>query len=450
MNRKDVLELKRRLKKDQCTFTKMCGCYVNGEKKTLLEFRETFLNLPDEEFHKYLEISKKVLSGGIGNNMLELGFSTDDYLESEKQNFLMRLKKSALKDDALLRDFYNSIIDNYDYTGNFLIIVYHDVYDVMTKTSDNITMDESEEVYEYIICAICPVELSKPGLGYFEDERKIKARIRDWIVGVPSVGFVFPGFIDRSSDVDAVMYYTKDAKDPHPEIMEHTLGCITKQTATIQKETFQSIIKNSLGSDEDNTNKVFTDIQENLNIMIEEYNEIYEDTTAAPVSLSKENIKKLLIESGVSDEATAKIEASYEETFGEDIPLAENLVDTKLLKANAQKKKEEQLLRQVEQLESKLEEVNKNNEIEKSTSLAHTIEATIDDENEDSNVNHNNDNDIDIEIEHDPEENYAVILHVKPDKLPKIKTELINGQRCIIIPINDNEQTTINGIKSTF
>ena len=102
MRKKDILELKKRFKKDHCTFTKMCGCYVNGEKNILLKFRETFLNLEE-----------------------------DDY---EKQLSFMKLKNSGLKDDTLLNEFYNSIIENYDYTGNFLILIFHDAYDVITKT----------------------------------------------------------------------------------------------------------------------------------------------------------------------------------------------------------------------------------------------------------------------------------------------------------------------------
>lgn len=220
MRKKDILELKKRLKKNHCTFTKMCGCYVNSEKNIILNFRETFLNLEEDEFFKYLEIAKKVLSGTIGNNILELNFPLNENLENEKQLSLMQLKRSELKDDALLQDLYKSIIDSYDYTGNFLILVFHDAYDVITKTTDNAKIDESEEVYEYILCAICPVSLSEPGLRYFEEERKIKARIRDWVVDAPTLGFVFPAFIDRSSDVNSIMYYTKNAKDPHPELME--------------------------------------------------------------------------------------------------------------------------------------------------------------------------------------------------------------------------------------
>ena len=70
MQKKDILELKRRLKKDGCTFTIMRGCYVDSQKNIVLHMNETFLNLEEEEFYKYLEIAKKALSGTIGNNLL--------------------------------------------------------------------------------------------------------------------------------------------------------------------------------------------------------------------------------------------------------------------------------------------------------------------------------------------------------------------------------------------
>ena len=59
MDKKSIGELRRRLKKDSCTFTKMCGCYVNDSKNKVIKLDETFLNLEDEEYYKYLEIAKK-------------------------------------------------------------------------------------------------------------------------------------------------------------------------------------------------------------------------------------------------------------------------------------------------------------------------------------------------------------------------------------------------------
>ncbi len=430
MRKKDVLELKKRFKKDYCTFTKMCGCYVNGEKNVLLKFRETFLNLEEDEYFKFLEIAKKVLSGTVGNNILELNFPINEEFVNEKQISLMKLKNSKLKDDNILDEFYDSIIDNYDYTGNFLILIFHDAYDVITKTKDNIKIDESEEVYEYVLCAICPVSLSEPGLRYFEEENKIKARIRDWVVEAPTNGFIFPAFIERSTDVNSIMYYTKNPKETHPELMEHALGCYKKQTAAIQKEAFQSIIKDSLLVDEDEADKIFMEVQENLNTMIEEYNATYEDVDPEPIILNKKDVQNLLIESGIPEEVTIKIEKSYEESFGEDLPLAESLIDSKALKVKAQLNKEENLKKQVQVLQNKLELVKQEVALDKDTD-----EETV--TLEEASVTGSEDEENTVK--------YDVILQVKPEKIPQIKSQIIDGQKCIVIPINENEQTTVNG-----
>ena len=456
MRKKDILELKRRLKKDHCTFTKMCGCYVNGEKHIILKFRETFLNLDEDEYFKYLEIAKKVLSGTIGNNILELNFPVNEDLINEKQISLMNLKNSQLKDDALLDDFYDSIIDNYDYTGNFLILIFHDAYDVITKTKDNAKLDESEEVYEYVLCAICPVSLSEPGLRYFETENKIKARIRDWVVEAPTNGFVFPAFINRSSDVNSIMYYTKNAKDPHAELMEVALGCTSKQTATIQKENFQSIIMDSIGADAKKAEKIFMEVQENLNNMIDEYKAIYDDVEAEPITLKKDDIQSILIESGIPEEVTNKIEKSYEAIFGDDLPLAENLIDSKVLKANEQIKREIHLQKQVEILQDRLEQVKQEVAIDSENTvsteddnikLENPSDTDLTEQSQDVLGESQNDltesEDVDTQID-DTATNYDVILQVKPEKIPQIKSQIIDGQKCIVIPIDENEQTKIN------
>ena len=437
MRKKDILELKKRFKKDHCTFTKMCGCYVNGKKNILLKFRETFLNLEEDDYFKYLEIAKKVLSGTIENNILELNFELNEEHVNEKQLEFMKLKNSQLKDDLLLDDFYNSIINNYDYEGNFLILIFHDAYDIITKTKDNAKLDESEEVYEYILCAICPVELSKAGLRYFEEENSIKSRTRDWVVEAPSNGFVFPGFINRTTDVNSIMYYTKNAKDTHPELMENVLGCPSKQTNTEKKETFNDILRDALGPDEKKSDHFFMEIQESLNNKIEEHNIIHEDSET-PIFLTDEVIQDILNESGVPDEITTKIEKSYAESFGDTPPVADILIDNKALAAKAQKKKEEMLEKQVRILENKLERVTQDNSL--NTEAAVEVDSNnLIEENENNTFNDNL-----SEVDN----NYDIVLQVKPEKVSKIKSEIINGQKCIIIPVDEDEHTNVNGVEN--
>lgn len=437
MRKKDILELKKRFKKDHCTFTKMCGCYVNGEKNILLKFRETFLNLEEDDYFKYLEIAKKVLSGTIENNILELNFELNEEHVNEKQLEFMKLKNSQLKDDLLLDDFYNSIINNYDYEGNFLILIFHDAYDIITKTKDNAKLDESEEVYEYILCAICPVELSKAGLRYFEEENSIKSRTRDWVVEAPSNGFVFPAFINRTTDVNSIMYYTKNAKDTHPELMENVLGCPSKQTNTEKKETFNDILRDALGPDEKKSDHFFMEIQESLNNKIEEHNIIHEDSET-PIFLTDEVIQDILNESGVPDEITTKIEKSYAESFGDTPPVADILIDNKALAAKAQKKKEEMLEKQVRILENKLERVTQDNSL--NTEAAVEVDSNnLIEENENNTFNDNL-----SEVDN----SYDIVLQVKPEKVSKIKSEIINGQKCIIIPVDEDEHTNVNGVEN--
>ena len=481
MRKKDILELKKRFKKDHCTFTKMCGCYVNGEKNVLLKFRETFLNLEEDDYFKFLEIAKKVLSGTIGNNILELNFELNEEHINEKQLSFMKLKNSGLKDDALLDEFYNSIIENYDYTGNFLILLFHDAYDVITKTKDNAKLDESEEVYEYILCAICPVELSKAGLRYFEEENSIKSRTRDWVVEAPSNGFVFPAFINRSTDVNSVMYYTKNAKDTHPELMENVLGCPSKQTNTEQKEAF-----NDIGPDEKKADHFFMEIQESLNNKIEEHNSIYEDTDE-PIVLTNDVVQEILALSGVPDEITTKIEKSYSENFGDTPPIADILIDNKALAAKAQKKKEEMLEKQVKILENKLERVTQtassnfeNNVIPSELESEAAIESINYEGNEEnpndnistennleeitnfeSNEDFNDTSEIKEEVKSinsdtisendiDSSLNADIVVKVNPEKVEQIETKIIDGKKYIVIPIDDNEQANVNGIEKTL
>lgn len=423
MNKKDILELKRRLKKDYCTFSKVCGCYVNGEKNIILKFRENFLNLEEAEYHKYLDISNKVLSGTVGNNLLELNFPVGGENSNERQVSLMQLKNSQLKDDDILDEFYQLIIDNYEYTGNFIVLIYHDRYDVMTRTKDNIKLDESEETYEYVLCAICPVTLTDPGLSYSDSENRIKARHRDWVVDVPTSGFLFPAFIDRSSDVNSVIYYTKNAKDPHPEIMESVLGCPEKQTTAIIRDSFHAMVVDAFGADEEKGALVFMELQENLNAMVEEFDATYGDTDAEPTALTSKDMQNLLADSGVSEEIAEELEKAFSEYFEDGFPLAETLLDSKALKANEQRKKEGRLIKQVETLQVKLEEMKQMSEEPGKPEDALQTETAQD----------------------TPDSEYDIVLHVNPEKIPYIKSRVIDGQKCIVIPVNDEEQATVNG-----
>lgn len=427
MNKKEVLELKRRFKKEAATFTRVCGCYVDGNHNKVCKFGNTFLNLEEDEFYKYLEIANKALSGTIGNNLLELKFPIEEEEVGGRQHILMALRASKLEDENLLDTFYDLVIDTYDHAGNYLIVLFHDAYDVMTRTKDNNNLDESEEVYEYLICAICPVDLSKPGLGFLEDEHRIGPRVRDWVVGAVDTAFLFPAFNDRSTDIHSTLFYTKNTKEPHSEFMANGLGCGIERTATEQKMAFHSIVRNVLGAEDEHTDDVLLDLQQNLSDMIDEYAETHDDDEDVFL-LDKEVVTKLLADSEISEEKAAKIEKSVDEAFGEKPPAAENVIDSKALVQNELRVEKMALEDQVGTLTVQL--------TEKDEALAERTSQLIEKQEE-----------IDNYIAET--KTYDVVLRVKPEKTSQIKSQVINGQKCLVIPMGEDEHATINGVNTT-
>ena len=416
LQNKDILELKRRFKKEACTFTRMCGCYVDANKNKVVELNETFLNLEDEEFYKYLEIAKKALSGTIGNNLLELSFSKEEEEPGGKQQYLLGLRESGLRNPELLSHLYDMIIENYDYVGNYLILLFHDAYDVITKTNDDLKLDESEELYTYLLCAICPVNLSKPGLGYREAENRIGVRIQDWVVGVPDVGFLYPSFIERSTDIHTLTYYVRDAKDSHADFIQAALGCEAKRTATEEKDTFHAMVKRAIAPIIEKSDDVLLEIQENLNTLVEEKEAELEDLVIGEpeeFTLTPEIIKEVLTQSEIPDATVMQIQDHFVEEFQDAPPAVKHLVDEKAIEKNQKAKKELMLLEEV-------------------ASLREELKAKNDMQNE------------------NPENPSDVVLRMNPEKADQIKTETIDGQKYIMIPLEENDQIHLNGVETTL
>ncbi len=324
MTKQEISEIKKLLTQKNCSITRICGCYVDGEKNKKTEFKQAFLALPEEEMFKYFEILRKTLSGSPGKNLLTLEFPLSSEESGGTQEFMLRLRDSRLKDDTLLEEYYDRIIAGYEYVGNYLILVVHDVYDVPGKASDGIEMeDASDEVYEYLLTCICPVELSKPGLSYNAEENTFRNRIRDWVVSLPETGFLFPAFNDRSSDIHSVLYYSKDSEELKAGFVDGLLGCPLPLSAGDQKETFHALIEEALGEDCDI--EVVKNIHDRLTELAEAHKEEPE-----PLVLEKTQVKTLLADSGVSNTRLTEFERHYDETAGENTSLlASNVMSTK-------------------------------------------------------------------------------------------------------------------------
>lgn len=286
----DLMELKKLYKKETCHIQRMAGVYVSindsQNKEIRCQFSRTFLNLDEDEFYKYLDIAKKTISGPIGENILEQPFQKG----SQMQKLLLGLRQSKLNDNGLIEAAARRIMDEYDYKGNYLILLYFDEYDVPVKTTDKMKLDESEEVYSYIICSICPVTLSKPGLGYRKDTNDIGVLERDWVIDVPENGFLFPSFADRSTDIDTVTVYTKDKKNPYGEFLKNILECKGYMTTQQQRQVFTEELKAVFMPETDEDDTTTGEAQVKVEEIIESIQEISEDdpeTEFSPKILEK-------------------------------------------------------------------------------------------------------------------------------------------------------------------
>lgn len=324
MNKKEIAEIKKQFTQERCAITRICGCYVDGEKNKKTELKEAFLSLPEEEMFKYFAIFRKVLSGTVGKNLLTMEFPLASEEAGGTQNFLMQLRASSLKDENLLEEFYDKIIENYYSVENYLILLIHAVYDIPGKSSDGEEMfDASDEVYDHILCCICPVTLSKPGLSYDEESNAFHTRICDRVVNMPDIGFLFPAFHDRSTDVHSLLYYAAKPEELRMEFVEPVLGCNLPLSAGDQKETFQTIVEETLGDACDY--EVVKNIHEKLNEMIEEKKD-----EPDPVVLDRAEVKRLLEYSGVEEEKLSSFEEKYEEAAGTDTCfVASNVANTR-------------------------------------------------------------------------------------------------------------------------
>lgn len=428
IQKRDVLELRRRMTKTGCTIDRVCGCYVSGGKDVVLKFTESFSDLPEEEFYKYLEIAKKAMSGSLGGNLLELKFQKGE-TGDERQKYLYALKKSKLENEELLDRLYEKIIESYAYGENYLILVFHDVYDVISKTKDRRNLEESSETYEYMICAVCPVDFSKPGLSYREEENRIGVCDRNWVVGAPDLGFTYPAFANHGADSSIVMYYVKTGKDSHVEFVEDVLGCVAQRTAGEEKKAFQAVIQDSF-EDKQQGESVFLKVQKTLSEMTLPDPDADEEE-GPPITLTKATMAEVMAQVDLKEEDISIIQAAFEYHFGDTPPTAQNVVDKKLVEESVQRIRTLELEGQVTDLKEQIDVKEKALTEAKATVKAQEAALVAAGQ-------------VDI-----PDEN-AIYVHVSHRKAKQIYTQMVGGVKCLVVPLEKGDSAQINGVATEF
>lgn len=323
---KEIGEIRRHLRRDRSAITHLYGCYVNDNKEIITSFRQSTALMPENESDKYFALLRRTLSGGLGRNLIDLSFKTSQVAGSPEHKLLMDLRECKLQDEELLAAFFQKIIDSVVLEGSYLILLGCDSYDVPFKGKDDIaSRDQSDEVYTYLICTICPVKQTKANLHYVPEEKLFHDGAMNQMVSSPALGFLFPAFNDRATDIYSALYYTHDISVSQDALIEALFNVPVPQPAAEQKKSFEALLTTSLGEE------CSLDVVQTVHDQISQRIELHKEAKVPePLLIGKEEVKEVLASCHVSDAAMAKFSVSYDEAFGFEADLhPKNIIDNK-------------------------------------------------------------------------------------------------------------------------
>ena len=326
MNDKEISEIRRHLRRDRSNITALYGCYVNENKEIIAEFRQSTGMMPENESDKYFALLRRALSGSIGRNLIDISFKTSQVADSPEHKLLMGLRESKCADEELRAELFRKIIDTIFMEGNYLILLGCDSYDVPFKSKDDFKQaDKSEEVFTCVLCTVCPVKQTKPNLHYVPEEKLFHDGAMNQMVSAPEVGFLFPAFDNRATNIYNALYYTRNVKESQDALIDALFRTPVPQPAAEQKKTFEALLTTALG--EECSLDVVQTVHDEICQRIEMHKEA---KIPDPLMVSKADVKEVLQNCGVSEESMAKFSVEYDEAFGFEAALhPKNIIDHK-------------------------------------------------------------------------------------------------------------------------
>ena len=326
MNIKEISEIRRHIRRDRTNMTALYGCYVNENKEIISEFRRSTGMMSENEGEKYFGLMKRALSGSVGKNLIDITFRTSQVAGSEEHQLLMDLRKTALQDEEVRMRFYKKAIENVSLGSNYLILIGCDSYDVPFRSKDGEHQaDSSDETYTFILCAICPVKQTKPNLHYIPEEKEFHDGGIMNIVSAPELGFLFPAFDNRSTNIYNALYYTHSPKESHEAFVDAVFKSQVPKPAFEQKKTFEALLGTAL--EEECSLEVVQTVHEQICQRIELHKE---SRVPDPLLLGKEEVKEVLSSCGVSEPCIAKFSVDYDSAFGFEADLhPKNIIDNR-------------------------------------------------------------------------------------------------------------------------
>lgn len=331
MNQKELREIRRRIQPERSAISHIYGCYVNAQREIISELDEPLGLLSKEEGEKYLALLKKTLSGTLGKNLLDISFATRQVMDSEEHRLLSELRKSELRDEELRHAFYRSVIDSIDSEeDNYLILLAFDSYDVPHFGKDG-SIDDAGDVYRYLLCCLCPVKTGKLELGYVPEEQRFHSSALSQVVAPPTLGFLFPTFDERCTNIYNALLYTRSTEDDHQGFISAVFRTEVPMPAKRQKEAFAEALESALTGE--GSFQVLQSVHEQLSERVALHKE---SKDPEPLTLSMDEMGEILEKSGGGEQERESFRARCEESFGPDARLSPaNITDPKRMRIDS-------------------------------------------------------------------------------------------------------------------
>ena len=325
MNDKEIAELRRRFRADKTAISRIRGAYVNEKREIISELDQSVALMTETEADELLSLLKKTLSGKVDTNLHDIHFTTRQVMESPEHKLLCNLRETALQDSDLVHEFYRKVISSLEIEGNYMILLASDAYDVFTYRKDAGKDDESTEIFRYILCAICPIKMAKPSLSYYVRENCFRNVVADSVISPPALGFMFPAFDNRSTNLYGALYYTRATDNNHAELANAIFNAgALPMPASEQKETFRFVLADATG--EACSLPMVRSVHAQLHMAMEEHKISKEPD---PLTVDKYAIRDMLEFCGVSDESVSRFEEKFDKGFGQNATLSpRNIVET--------------------------------------------------------------------------------------------------------------------------
>lgn len=321
MNEREVAELRRRFRQDRSGISHVRGCYVNENREIVSQFDQSLGVLTQEENEKLLTLLRRTLTGTLGKNLLDITFATQQVVHGAEHKRLMDLRASELRDEEAVAALFQAVIQSVNLEGNYMILLAHDAYDVPRRGKDDRLQEDSDTVFSYLVCCVCPVKDSKVELGYFPGENEFHSRAGQ-VVAPPELGFLFPTFDGRAANLYNALFYSKKADQIHQEFIDAVFHTEPPMSAAEQKEAFQSALREGLG--DACTVEVVQAIHEQL---LDRMGRHKESKDPEPLEVTAQDVAAILRDCGVGEEPIAAFQEECRELLGEGVLNPANLID---------------------------------------------------------------------------------------------------------------------------